>query len=455
MDNNGERTDRFFRDRLVDYGESPGNQVWDKLTEKLEHGKKRKMLLFFFRVAAGMTLILSLGLGYYFATRHPQAENVAAVKPQESTEKHETGVIARENKKSPRVGQIPQGFTSAKKVSPESRALKNSVNVSFHETIAENITSSDDQQKLAYLQRIPSGLLNVQVPNQVGYRRLSQEEMYEQLALIMNDGESETAGSELSQHHWSIGSEVAPLYSYRTIESDYKDKTDYLNSTEQGLVALAGGLRAGYSASRRISVESGVYYSRYGQEKSNGKITTASYSGINQDPVKFLSIPNSTGTIYQPGHDSYEAIISETTHSAADLSKYTGFPAFSYLNAGNASEEMKAVQYFDYLELPLNVRYKVVDRKFNFSVVGGMVTNFLVNNGVRIESAGNVETAKTKDISKINYQASVGLGFGYPLFSKMTISLEPRFRYYLNPIYDKLDVHPYSFGLFAGISYSF
>ena len=76
MDNNNERTDQFFRERLSVYEEMPADQVWDKIASRLEVEKRRKFIYLFLRIAAGMTLLLSLGLGYHLINKsgHQKAE---------------------------------------------------------------------------------------------------------------------------------------------------------------------------------------------------------------------------------------------------------------------------------------------------------------------------------------------------------------------------------------------
>jgi hypothetical protein len=302
-------------------------------------------------------------------------------------------------------------------------------------------------------------LFPVPAPHRLGYRRLSQEELQEQTAALTADnGETANDGEE-KDNRWMLGSEIAPLYSYRKIESDYLSKSAVqdLNKSEQGLIALAGGLRVGYSAGRRLSVQSGLYYSRYGQEKNNGEAVSMDQvaSAANPD-VTYLAIPNSTGNI-QSGHGNtskYESVIAA---SAGDKLYFynNGFPAISTGNIKVTEGGITAVQYFDYLELPVTVKYKIIDRKLSFSFLGGVITNFLVNNSVQLKQNGNTESfGSTRDINKVNYQGSVGLGLDYPLMDRLAISLEPRFRYYLNPIDQRFDVHPYSFGIFAGISYT-
>jgi hypothetical protein len=75
MDNNNERTDQFFRERLSVYEEMPADQVWDKIASRLEVEKRKKLIYLFLRIAAGMTLLFSLGLGYHliYKTGHQKA----------------------------------------------------------------------------------------------------------------------------------------------------------------------------------------------------------------------------------------------------------------------------------------------------------------------------------------------------------------------------------------------
>jgi hypothetical protein len=268
------------------------------------------------------------------------------------------------------------------------------------------------------------------------------------------------AGEGEKDNRWLLGSEVAPLYSYRKIESDYLDKSAVrnMNNSEQGLIALAGGLRVGYSTGRRLSVQSGLYYSRYGQQKNNSEaISVDQFAYLDNPNVTYLAIPNSTGTISAKVSNTsrYENVITSSSGNKADFYNNSGFPALSVDNIKVSEENITAIQYFDYLELPVTVKYKIIDRKISFSLLGGLITNFLVNNSVQLKQDGNRESfGTTTDINKVNYQGSVGLGLDYPLMERLAISLEPRFRYYLNPIDQKYNVHPYSFGIFAGISYT-
>jgi hypothetical protein len=123
-------------------------------------------------------------------------------------------------------------------------------------------------------------------------------------------------------------------------------------------------------------------------------------------------------------------------------------------NASNINFE----QVFDYFELPLIMKYKIIDRKMDFSFNGGLVTNFLFGNSLNMVNDGKTtRVTETTEINEINYLGSFGLGFDYPVSPRFDITVEPRFRYFINPIgtTSEITVHPFSFGFFAGFNYRF
>lgn len=462
MDNNNEKTDQFFRERLLVYKEMPDDQVWDKIASQLEVEKRKKLIFLFLRIAAGMTLLLSLGLGYHLINKsvHQKAE-AFITKPSAS----EKSVVAPSNPgKALNESNNQSLITADKSLKNESKPLQANDNHTYmpndnHTYLYSASHSESKSTVLTSMSMHEPSLFSVPAPHRLGYRRLSKEEMQEQTAALTADNGENANEDEEKDSRWMLGSEVAPLYSYRKIQSDYLDKSAMqdMNKSEQGLIALAGGLRVGYSAGRRLSVQSGLYYSRYGQEKNNGEaISLDQVTYTETKNVTYLSITNSTGTIQANDGNTnhYESVITSSTGNKADFLN-SGFPALISGDPQITEGGITAVQYFDYLELPVTVKYKIIDRKLSFSLLGGLITNFLVNNSVQLKQNGNTESfGTTKDINKVNYQGSVGLGFDYPIMERLAISLEPRFRYYLNPIDQRFNVHPYSFGIFAGFSYT-
>jgi len=113
-------------------------------------------------------------------------------------------------------------------------------------------------------------------------------------------------------------------------------------------------------------------------------------------------------------------------------------------------------QLLDYIEIPFNVRYALLDTKTLITISGGLSTNFLVDNSAYIvENGEQIDAGSTEGISPVTYSSSVGLGIELPLGKSFRFSLEPRFKYFLSPVNSNgySNFHPYSFGVFGGVSF--
>jgi hypothetical protein len=64
-----DKIDRFFRERFTNFEQKPEDQVWIRIASSLMPDKRRKFIYLFVRIAAGMTLLLSLGVGFYLINR--------------------------------------------------------------------------------------------------------------------------------------------------------------------------------------------------------------------------------------------------------------------------------------------------------------------------------------------------------------------------------------------------
>ena len=115
-------------------------------------------------------------------------------------------------------------------------------------------------------------------------------------------------------------------------------------------------------------------------------------------------------------------------------------------------------QSLEYLEIPFNLKYKVINRDFKVLLIGGFSTNLLVGNNVSANTAnGKLDYGSVQDIRTVNYSGNAGLGFVYSFSGNLSLSLEPRFRYYLNSVNtaNLPATRPYVLGIYTGVNYSF
>jgi hypothetical protein len=81
----------------------------------------------------------------------------------------------------------------------------------------------------------------------------------------------------------------------------------------------------------------------------------------------------------------------------------------------------------------------------------------VANSAFAYVSGAKYIIGKTEGLSPINFSSSFGLGFEYNLSEQISLNLEPTIRYYLTPLGGLVgsSIHPYSFGIFSGLSYKF
>jgi len=108
--------------------------------------------------------------------------------------------------------------------------------------------------------------------------------------------------------------------------------------------------------------------------------------------------------------------------------------------------------------------YNFEKKKFNLFLKSGLLLSILQNekdNGFEVNESGirviDVQNQTPCSIST-NWQLIIGAGIAYRLKRKISLSMEPQFRYYLNTEYQSGDgkiKKPYSFTIRAGILYNF
>ncbi len=257
---------------------------------------------------------------------------------------------------------------------------------------------------------------------------------------------------EARKNKWSLTAIASPSYYMKTgLGSD--ELSSQVNSSEKSKISYSGGVGFAYRINDKLSIQSGLYYTSIGQEIEN----IYSFAGFRQfDNTKGdhnFEVYTSGGLIFTENADVFlldnsgGRVFTRFTNDVFDPAK----ASLSYLN--NSLH-----QTFSYLEMPLILRYKLIDRSFDFNLIGGLSYNLLVNNSVYTYVNGSkYQVGETGGLNPFMVSSSLGMGMEYNLTHKISLNLEPMFRYYLNPFSEApgIKTHPYSFGVFSGLSFRF
>jgi hypothetical protein len=228
-------------------------------------------------------------------------------------------------------------------------------------------------------------------------------------------------------------------------------------SGSDGNSNVSGGVSVQYKTSKRWIVESGVYYAKNGQESENPTRLFA----------KNLDAVNTPST----GETSYFSNAVKMENNALSMNSTAGVIQFS--DTPEISSDFEAVksdvsnllvpngsfsQVFQFMEIPLFVRYRLVDSKFGVELISGLNAGIIVGNDAYIDNQYGLQNiGETRDISTVNLSGTVGIGLNYALSKHFALAIEPRFNYYLNSINTSslVDFRPYRIGFYTGVSYEF
>ncbi|HBY67528.1 MAG TPA: hypothetical protein DEG69_07095, partial [Flavobacteriaceae bacterium] len=97
---------------------------------------------------------------------------------------------------------------------------------------------------------------------------------------------------------------------------------------------------------------------------------------------------------------------------------------------GNA----QIIQDISYYEVPLELKYAIVNNRFGVNMIGGLSTLFLGNNEISVEDGGfRSVLGEANNLNQVSFTTNVGVGFDYKISKRLKFNVEPMFKYQLNP----------------------
>jgi hypothetical protein len=256
-----------------------------------------------------------------------------------------------------------------------------------------------------------------------------------------------------SQNRWTLSAMASPTY-FSNFGAENSDAENKMSFSEHAVVSYSGGLNFSYRINKRFSIQTGLYYASL-DRRVDGIYSYSGFAGHNDAKGDHtFEVMTTSGPLYSQNSDVYlmeteqgNRIVKGYASSIVDPEKAN----LSYITSS-------ITQNFSYLQMPLVVRYKFIDKVVDFNIMGGVSYDFLVEN-TAYASAGNTkyEVGKTMGLNTLTFSSSLGMGMEYNFSDKISLNLEPTFRYYVNPFNQpgRLNIHPYSFGIFSGFSYKF
>jgi hypothetical protein len=438
MADRGKYVDIFFRNGLREFEVLPPPGVWGNIQPSLI---KREKYLSILRLAAALAIVVSLsGFAFWLSNGLLKDLNGPAIS------------LNQEN--------LPVGLYQERLETASSQLISP---IAENPGIAKTAAIAKVAQPEVILPNISNPGLFTQNMGEIEIRKGSTQfnktnklDLNSQPSGIENlnpaAGITESSKGENAVNRWTISAMASPNYFSGTAIGLNQSFSNSGNS-EKPAVSYSGGLGLSLTINKRISIQSGIYYSSLGQEI----VDVSSYAGFGRyyqsKGGSNFGVRTSGGMIVSTNGD----IFLRDKISTRVSTKYA-LDYFDPVKANLTYLSNSIIQNFSYLEVPVMVKYKAIDRKMDVNFIGGISYNMLVGNSAFSYVNGEkFVIGKTDNMNPTNFSSSFGLGLEYFLWEKISLNIEPTFRYYLLPLGETTGTssHPYSFGFFSGLSYKF
>lgn len=219
--------------------------------------------------------------------------------------------------------------------------------------------------------------------------------------------QTNSANPKEDERKWNLRIQAGPVFT-----SGIKNAAGLRTHPEN---TFSGGITVGYAVTKKLSVESGLIFN---QIKQRNEIIDQAYSNQIITPSGKVST-----------------------------------------NEWSNSNTIKPVlkQDLKYVSIPVLAHYKIVDRKIKMGVSGGINVDLLAGNKAEISDNQLAVHAETSDIRDVACSGEVGLELGYEIGKRITLTVEPHLKQYVNSLSSNSAVNfkPFQVGLITGLSYSF
>lgn len=249
--------------------------------------------------------------------------------------------------------------------------------------------------------------------------------------------EEEIIEKEELKNRWNVMPNIAPVY-FNTLGEGSSFDGQFNGNDKTGRVNMSYGIAASYNVTNKLSVRTGINRVNVGYNTNDVLI----YDGLENSspgdrPIKSIN---------------YNANSQNTVIISADDFAFSQVP-----NILSNTIDASLDQRLGFIEVPLELAYKVSDKKLGISVIGGVSALFLDNNEVYSTLNGNSTLlGEANNINETSFSANFGLGLDYKLSDKFDINLEPVFKYQMNTFQDTSgDFQPFIIGVYTGFSFKF
>ena len=461
--------DRLFQEKLKDFEVFPNAEAWKNIEKQLVKKKKRRIFPLWLRLgSAAAILLLLVTSSFWFYNSEienpklPDTNSIITdvdtkdkeneleenmlptkVKEQTNTNQEENGIIPPvfketlilKNKNTTRfantnaTNEVPKSVikdkTRASGVSNSTIAQTKEIETTNKKKTLESIV--DTEITIASTTN-KQDVLDTQEKKDINE---ALKEKKESIALEDNDS---------NENKWSIGSTVAPVY-YNTLSKGSPIHSILAENEKSSITSISYGIKVNYKINNKLSLQSGINSLDLAYQTKNVSALVTSTNGLSND----TNINTNVGGIKIVAMSNDAAVVQGQEFAAT---RQNG-------NIANLNGDLN--QSFSYIEVPMEAKYNILQKKFGINVIGGLSTYVLYNKAVTLQNeSGSTILGEASNINDVNFSSNVGLDLDYNINKKLYINVSPMFKYQFNT-FSKNDggFKPYYLGVYTGLNFRF
>ena len=220
---------------------------------------------------------------------------------------------------------------------------------------------------------------------------------------------------------------------------NYRADKQFNENSKSSDINMSYGVVGSYAVSKKLKVRVGVNRVNLSQTTSDVYAFTGAETAARGIDAEFKNISFKGG-------EQHISLMSSNMMNRASTPEL-----FNTKFAGNIDQK------FGFIEVPLELEYSVLDKKFGINIIGGFSTFILNENEIYADVDGTTTLiGEANNIKNTSFSANFGLGMDYNLSKKWNVNLEPTFKYQINTFNDTSgDFRPFFIGVYTGLSYKF
>jgi hypothetical protein len=430
--------DIVFRNGLKNFEVLPPSDLWDSIhPTPVIHRNKR----IGYSIAAAIALLMTLSMAISFLVRKPVSAGT-----QLAVSTSDGKAMASQPESQP-VAAKNDAVTSAQKPVKTEMPVTRVHDEAIIKHLDTSVPSLSTRQTAPEIKRSNTKAAVILRENQIAVTQWIKDNDF----FNTDKSLAATTGQKNDVSKFMLGASYSPAMNI--MNSGDNSGIEELLNNEKTLPSYTAGISVAYKVNSRFSIQAGLSLASRGQLITDVDVKTGLarvYSS--KGPYNYI-IQTASGNLYAVNGDVYIADVS-SDRVANYIPEGDIDPAKEKLTYINSDIR----QLFRYLEIPVVARYKLVDRKIDLNISGGLAYGFLVENvAYAVNGTELVKIGYTEGIRNYSLSSQMGFGMEYNLNKIISLNIEPVVRYYMTPLSNNSGVvtSPFSFGVFSGLFFRF